>query len=111
MKPDFIQELLAWVTEFIRAHMVLTSGLMAFLMSLVRAKFTNKDETSLHNFSDAIICGFLTLSTMPVLGHIGLNEDFAIFIGSMIGFIGAEKIRVFLFDFVNSKIGGKNNNE
>ena len=105
-EPIFIKEIVECFYQFVKAHTTSAGCLMAFIMSLARAKFINSDEPIIHNLSDAVICGFLTLSATPLLGRLGLNEDFAIFIGAMTGFIGAEQIRKFLFDFVGKKING-----
>lgn len=77
---------------------------MAFAMSIFRAYLMGKNESCIHTFLDAVICGFLTIGILPILSHIGLNEDFSIFIGSAVGFVGAEKIRAFLLDFFETRV-------
>ncbi|BFQ93266.1 phage holin, lambda family [Gallibacterium anatis] len=82
----------------------ITGFVMAFFMSMLRAWFLQQKSSYRQRILDGAICGALTLSCMSLLNHFGLHENLSTFIGGMIGFIGAEKIREFLFKFITKKV-------
>ncbi|MDD0824642.1 phage holin, lambda family [Mannheimia sp. AT1] len=77
---------------------------MAFFMSMLRAWFLQQKSTYRQRLLDGSICGALTLSCMSLLTHFGVGESLSTFSGGMIGFVGAEKIREFLFALIRKKI-------
>ncbi|WKS98491.1 phage holin, lambda family [Gallibacterium salpingitidis] len=78
---------------------------MAFFMSILRALFLQQKSSYRRRVLDGAICGALTLSCMSLLNFLGMPENLAVFAGGMLGFIGAEKIREFLFRFISTKVG------
>ncbi|AJE08345.3 TPA: phage holin, lambda family [Mannheimia haemolytica] len=82
----------------------ITGFVMAFFMSMLRAWFLQQKSTYRQRFLDGAICGALTLSCMSLLTHFGVGESLSTFAGGMIGFVGAEKIREFLFALIRKKI-------
>ncbi len=77
---------------------------MAFFMSMLRGWFLQHKSTYRQRLLDGSICGALTLSCMSLLTHLGVGESLSTFTGGMIGFVGAEKIREFLFALIRKKI-------
>ena len=55
-------------------------------------------------FIDAMICASIAGVTVPICTHLVGHAEFSGFLGTMIGFIGTEKIRDFLFKFINTKV-------
>lgn len=82
----------------------ITGFVMAFFMSMLRAWFLQAKSTCRQRLLDGAICGALTLSCMSLLTHFGTGESLSTFIGGMLGFVGAEKIREFLFALIRKKI-------
>lgn len=82
----------------------ITGFVMAFFMSMLRAWFLQQKSTYRQRLLDGAICGALTLSCMSLLTHFGVGESLSTFTGGMIGFVGAEKIREFLFALIRKKI-------
>lgn len=77
---------------------------MAFFMSLLRAAFLRQKTSFRQRILDGAICGALTLSSMSLLNHLGFSEGLATFIGGMLGFIGAEKIREYLMLVLKKRV-------
>lgn len=95
------------ITAYIQQNYnAITGFVMAFFMSLLRAAFLRQKSSCRQRMLDGAICGALTLSAMSLLSFVGLPENSATFIGGMLGFIGAEKIREFLVKFINKKVSG-----
>lgn len=83
----------------------IAGAVMAFFMSLLRAAFLRQKSSYRQRMLDGAICGALTLAGMSLLNFFGMPESLAVFAGGMLGFIGAEKIREFLFRFISTKVG------
>ncbi|MGF7452576.1 phage holin, lambda family [Pasteurella bettyae] len=81
---------------------------MAFLMSMLRAWFLQQKSSYRQRILDGAICGSITLSSVSVLNHFGMSSNLSTFIGAMVGFIGAEKIREFLFSFIKTRVRNDN---
>lgn len=104
------------LVQFLQQNVTFAAAVMAVNMAILRSFFTKADEDKgiCHKITDALICGTLTVSAIPLLKYVGLDEEFSIFFGSMIGFIGAEKIRELTFKVIAillnkfSKNGGGN---
>lgn len=77
---------------------------MAFFMSMLRGFFLQQKITFRQRLLDGSICGALTLSSMSLLVYAGVGENLSTFVGGMLGFVGAEKIREFLFSLIRKKI-------
>ncbi|WP_267963839.1 phage holin, lambda family [Testudinibacter sp. TR-2022] len=84
---------------------------MAFFMSMLRGWLLKQNRTYRHRLIDSTICGCLALSSESVLAHFGLSGSLMTFIGAAIGFAGAEKIREFLFKFINKRVERVDNDE
>ncbi len=77
-------ELAIWIK--VNSHW-LFGGLVAFFMVLVRAYY-DRAKLTRQDFAAAIICGFIVIGLRPLAINYGFNDDFATFIGVMIGILG-----------------------
>lgn len=55
-------------------------------------------------FIDAAMCASIAGVAVPICTHIFGHSEYSSFLGTMIGFVGTEKIREFLFKFINRRI-------
>lgn len=99
--PNVWQIIVAYIQQ---NNDAIAGFVMAFFMSLLRAWFLQQKSTYRQRLLDGAICGALTLSCMSLLTHFGVGESLSTFTGGMIGFVGAEKIREFLFALIRKKI-------
>ena len=86
----------------------LRSALAALIISALRIAFMRKRPAFRYRLLDAAMCASIAGVSVPVCSHLFGHNDFSPFIGTMIGFIGAEKIRDFLFRFINTKVTQQN---
>ena len=99
--PEFWTALLVYLQQNYNA---ITGFVMAFFMSMLRGFFLQQMITFRQRLLDGSICGALTLSSMSLLVYAGVGESLSTFVGGMLGFVGAEKIREFLFSLIRKKI-------
>lgn len=99
-----IQLLINWLNT----HFNVISGvILAFCMSVARGYMFTKDLTIKHQLIDGFVCACLTLSCTGLLSIFELPENLIIFVGSLLGFIGAEQIRTTLLGFIVEKFKSK----
>ena len=99
--PEFWTALLVYLQQNYNA---IAGFVMAFFMSMLRGFFLQQKITFRQRLLDGSICGALTLSSMSLLVYAGVGESLSTFVGGMLGFVGAEKIREFLFSLIRKKI-------
>lgn len=89
----------------------IVAGLVTMLMVLLRA-YLDRVAITRKDVSEAIMCGVFVMSSRPVMLAVGINEDWAIFIGAIVGCLGAKFFRPILESvargFISSKTGGRN---
>ncbi|HII3689300.1 TPA: phage holin, lambda family [Pasteurella multocida] len=76
----------------------------AIFVSVLRIGFMCKKISAFHKLLDATLCASLAYATISAGSHFFGHSEYSQFIGTMIGFIGTEKIREFLFKFINKKV-------
>lgn len=102
-EPDIWSMIWTWLQVHLGNGSIQSAG-SAVLMSLLRIGFMRKKPSFRYMFIDAMICASIAGVTVPVCTHIFGHSEFSAFFGTMIGFIGTEKIREFLFKFINRKV-------
>lgn len=105
--PDVWAILWSWV--LLHAN-TLTTAASAIVAVILRAFFVRKKPLWRYTTLDALICALIAVTaeplTQPFLDfffHTG-SERASYFIGVMIGFIGTERLREYLFKFLNKKV-------
>lgn len=85
------------------------------ILSIILAVFTacirviyDKQETSLYRILlESVLCGTLAVIAGTGINALGLSQDWTMFVGGMIGFIGSQGIRTYANMFLSKKINGK----
>ena len=101
--PDVWALIWAWLQVNIGNGSIQSAG-AAIAMSLLRIGFMRKKPSFRYMLIDAAICASIAGVAVPVCTHVFGHADFSAFFGTMIGFIGTEKIREYLFKFINRRI-------
>ena len=71
----------------------LQGALMAFIVSMLRLMYDNKEPNWLRRLIEGFICAFLAYSVFALTKAFGMPTDLA-FVGSvLIGFLGADFVR------------------
>lgn len=67
------------------------AAIMACVVAIVRG--VQHGGRPVKTALEAVLCGCLTLASMPVLEYFGLGQNMAVAVGAAIGFLGTEWIR------------------
>lgn len=100
-------KIIAWIND---NWAWIIAGLVTVCMALLRAyldrvKITGKDV------AEAMMCGIFVTVSRPVMLAFGVNEEWAIFVGAVVGCLGARFFRPILESiargFISSRTGGR----
>ncbi|HDX1186381.1 phage holin, lambda family [Pasteurella multocida] len=98
-----------WVWLQLNANTITTAG-SAIIVVILRALFFRKKPLLRYTILDSLICALIAITAEPIAQpflqfffHIE-SDRASYFVGVMIGFIGTERLREFLFKFINKKI-------
>ena len=86
--PEVWAAVLAWL------HAIAPS-LYAFALSVTIAvlRVVYGGGTKRQMILEGALCGFATLTLVPLLEYFGLPQNMATFVGGSVGFLGTEKLR------------------
>lgn len=105
--PDILGLLWSWV--MLNAN-TLTTAASAIVAVVLRAFFVRKKPLIRHTILDSMICALIATTAEPLaqpflqfIFHVE-SEKASYFLGVMIGFIGTERLREFLFKLINKKV-------
>lgn len=107
-EPDVWAMIIAWLQLNFGNGTIHSAG-AAIFMSLLRMGFMRNKPAFRYVFIDAMICASIAGVAVPICTHLVGHAEFSGFLGTMIGFIGTEKIREFLFKFINRRIDKDDN--
>lgn len=82
-----------WLALFELMPEALKGAIMAFIVSMLRLMYDNKEPNWLRRIMEGFICSFLAYGIFSLTKAMGLSSDFA-FVGSvLVGFLGADFVR------------------
>lgn len=100
--------IVAWINE---NWAWIVAGAVTVLMALLRA-YLDRVKITGRDVAEATMCGVFVMVSRPVMLAFGINEEWAIFIGAVVGCLGARFFRPILesiaHSFIASKTGGRN---
>ena len=96
--PEVWAAVLAWL------HAIAPS-LYAFCLSVTIAvlRVVYGGGTKRQMVLEGALCGFATLTLVPLLEYFGLPQSMATFVGGSVGFLGTEKLRELAVRFGEKK--------
>lgn len=79
------------------------SAILAIVIAMLRVIY-DKEETSVVRMSlESVLCGALAVVAGSGVNALGLDQDWTIFIGGVIGFVGSQSIRSYADMFLKRK--------
>lgn len=102
--PSFWQHLLSVLSH---SYPQVYAALMACAVAVVRG--VQHGGKPVKTALEAVLCGCLTLASMPVLEFFGLGQNMAVAIGAGIGFLGTEWIRERAGQVMDFVLGNRRN--
>jgi lambda family phage holin len=81
----------------------LQGAAMAFIIAYLRIVYDRKEATWLRRLAESLICGLLAFSFHFLIVALGMSEGLSVFIGALIGFLGADFVREKASNYVSKK--------
>ena len=83
---------------------IVLSVLLAVVTACIRVIY-DKQETSISRvFLESVLCGTLAVIAGTGINALGISQDWTMFVGGMIGFIGSQSIRTYADMLLKKKI-------
>jgi lambda family phage holin len=80
------------------------SFLLAVVIATIRVIYDKEETSGTRVFLESVLCGALAVTAGTAIQALGLDTDWTLFAGGMIGFIGSQSIRKFAENFISHKI-------
>ena len=100
---DLASQFSKWASAYLPS--ILTGGTALIISALMDIR---AQKPILYTFTGALICGVVALALSALLEHFGLPENSGAFVGAVIGFVGADRLRDMALAFVARKTGAVN---
>lgn len=72
---------------------VIKSSVLASITAFVRVSLDRKEVKCVRRIMEAGFCGLIALSLYYGIRALGLSDDWAVFFGGMVGWLGSDTIR------------------
>lgn len=82
-------------------------ALMAIVISALRVIYDKEETHFIRIALESLICGALSVSVGSALDAMGYGQNWYLFCGGLIGFMGSQSIRAFANKFITNKVTGK----
>ena len=76
---------------------------MAMAISIIRVIYDRKETNFLRIMMEAVICGALSVSAGSALDAMGYGQNWYLFCGGVIGFMGSQSIRALANKYISTK--------
>ncbi len=90
----------AFVRLFISPYL---APILAFATSLIRAAYHNKKPWKTRILEGALLA-LATVAIKPVLLHLGMSSDMAVFCGVFMGFVGMDTLSAWIKRYMEGKV-------
>ncbi|MGV7078470.1 phage holin, lambda family [Testudinibacter sp. P80/BLE/0925] len=101
--PDVWAQIWEWLLNNIGSP-PFSYALSSVIAVVLRTLFLRRKRNFWDLTFDALICALITYSATPMIEQVFGHQEYSNFAGVMIGFIGTEKLREYLFKFVNQRV-------
>ena len=76
---------------------------MAMVISVIRVIYDRKETNFFRILMESIICGALSVSAGSALDAMGYGQNWYLFCGGVIGFMGSQSIRALANKYISTK--------
>lgn len=83
------------------------SMVLAIVIALLRVIYDKEETSFVRMLLESVLCGALAVVAASGVNALGLDQDWTVFIGGVIGFVGSQSIRSYADVFINRKANGK----
>lgn len=78
--------------------------MLAVIVAIIRVIYDREETSCTRMFLEAILCGLLTLTAGTAVQAMGLNQNWVLVCGGVIGFMGSQAIRAFASKYINKRV-------
>ena len=103
---EYIEAVASAITEIL-SNPPAKGALAGTIIALLRIMYDDREPNTVRRLLEAALCGSIAWVTAYVLPAIGLSADTSVFIGGMVGLLGADKIRSLANTFARRKASGR----
>lgn len=101
LPSGFLEQTMKWIATYLPTLYAAGAALsISALMSLYDG------ESLLKTATGSLVCGIVTLAVAGSLEWLGLSPNAVTFVGASIGFMGADKVRNKVAEFIETRIVG-----
>ena len=90
----------AFIRMFISPYL---APILAFATSLIRAAYQNRKPWKTRLLEGALLA-LVTVAIKPLLLHLGMSPDMAVFFGVFFGFVGVDTLSAWLNRYMEGKV-------
>lgn len=98
--------MMRWITEYLPSLYAGISALGVSALMDIRA-----GKPKLYMVTGSLICGIVAVALAALLNYLGLPNNAGAFVGAVIGFVGADKLRDVALQLFLRKTGADNGNQ
>ena len=77
---------------------------MAVFISIVRVIYDREETSFMRIMLESLICGSLTVAAGSGMAALGYGDNWYLFAGGMIGFLGSQSIRAVAYKVIDRKV-------
>ena len=93
-----------WVEALHQIPADLAGALLAMFTSAIRVIYDKNETRTVRVVLESLICGGLSLTASSAIVAMGMNIDWAIFVGGTIGSIGSLTVRAIALKLINKHV-------
>jgi lambda family phage holin len=82
----------------------IAGAMMSMVISTIRVLYDGKETKALRIFLEAILCGALSLTASAGISAMGLNVNWSVFAGGLIGYLGSNTVRYIAWNLITKKL-------
>ena len=82
-------------------------ALLAVIIALLRVMYDREETSAIRMLLESTLCGALALISGSAINALGWSQDWTLFAGGVIGFVGSQSIRTYADLLIKSKISEK----
>lgn len=96
---ELLEQMVKWIVDYPSTFFAAGTALsISALMSLYDG------QSILKTFTGSLVCGIVTFAAARSLEYLNIPSNAVTFVGALIGFMGADKVRNKVTDFIETRI-------
>lgn len=86
---------------------IILGVIMAVVIALIRVVYEQEETSVIRVMLEGLLCGALAVVAGTGIEAMGLDQNWVLFSGGMVGFIGSQSIRAYANTLIKNKVDKK----